>query len=136
MLTRLLLAVFLLAHAGIHAGFLSPQPQATAGGPQWPFDLSRSWILTPLRVPRELTRLLGMALVGTTVGAFVLAAVATVGLLPAGIWAPAVAVGVVASASLLILFFHRWLIFGFIIDTGLLWAVLVAGWTPQATAAP
>jgi hypothetical protein len=35
---------------------------------------------------------------------------------------------------LLLLFFHPWLVLGIAIDLGLLWAVLVADWTPQGTA--
>lgn len=136
MLTRLLLAAFLLAHAAIHASFLSPRPPATAGGPQWPFELGRSWILTPLGLQPEQTRILGMALVAAPLGGFALAAIATVGLLPPALWPPAAAVGAVASVALLLLFFHPFLVFGFVIDAALLWAVLVAGWTPQATTAP
>ena len=40
MLPRLVLAAFLLGHAAIHAGYLSPRPAATVGGPPWPFDLT------------------------------------------------------------------------------------------------
>jgi hypothetical protein len=136
MLARLLLAAFLLAHAGIHASFLSPRRRATAGGPQWPFELGRSWILTPLGLQPELTRVLGMALVAATLGGFALAAIATVELLPPALWPPAAAVGAVASVALLLLFFHPFLVLGFVIDAALLWAVLVAGWTPQATTGP
>ena len=42
MLPRLVLAAFLLGHAAIHAGYLSPRPAATVGGPPWPFDLTHS----------------------------------------------------------------------------------------------
>jgi len=134
MLARLLIAALLLAHGAIHASFLSPRPPATAGGPSWPFEIARSWALTPLGIQRETTRLLGIALVGATIGAFGLAAVATAGLLPAGLWGPASAVGAVASLVLLVLFFNPWLVLGVVIDLGLLWAVLVAGWSPYGDA--
>jgi hypothetical protein len=128
---RLLLAGFLLAHAAIHAGFLSPRPQPAAGGPAWPFELSRSWLLTPLGFDGQIARLVGIALVAATVAGFALAAVATLGVLPAGLWAPAGVVGTVASLGLLLLFFHPWLVLGVGIDVVLLWALLAVRWTPD-----
>lgn len=131
MVTRLLIAAFLLAHAAIHAAFISPRPPATAGGPAWPFELSRSWILGPLGLDSELGRILGLALIAVTFGGFALAALAALGLVPAGIWPPAVAIGAVASIAVLALFFHPWLVLGVAIDLALLWAVLVANWAPD-----
>jgi len=129
---RLLLAAFLLAHGAIHASFLSPRPPATANGPEWPFELGRSWVLSPLGLHSEGTRLLGIALLAATIAAFGLAALATAGVLPASVWGFASAIGAVASIALLVLFFHPWLVVGVVIDLGLLWAVLIAGWTPLA----
>ena len=120
MLPRLLLAAFLLAHGAIHASFLSPRPPATAGGPQWPFELGRSWIFTPLGLQPEMTRVLGIALVAATIAAFALAALATAGVLPASVWGIASATGAVASIALLVLFFNPWLVAGVVIDLGLL----------------
>jgi hypothetical protein len=136
MIPRLLIAALLLAHGAIHASFVSPRPPATPGGPLWPFELARSWLLTPLGVPAETTRLMGTALVVATIGAFALAALATTGLLPADLWAPASAAGAISSLALLVLFFHPWLVLGLAIDLGLLWAVLVAGWTPRGNPIP
>jgi hypothetical protein len=132
MVPRLLLAAFLLAHGAIHASFLSPRPPATAGGPQWPFELGRSWVLTPLGVQPQTSRLLGMALVTATIAALALAALAAAGVVPANLWAPASTAGAFASVVLLVLFFHPWLLLGVFIDLGLLWAVFIAAWTPQA----
>ncbi|MGZ8528025.1 MAG: hypothetical protein ACXWWR_04450 [Candidatus Limnocylindrales bacterium] len=130
MILRLLLAAFLVAHVAILAGFLSPRPAVTAGAPAWPFDLARSWILTPVGVSADVTRLIGMALFAATLAAFALAAVATLGLLPAGMWPATVAVGAVASLAMLVLFFQPWLVLGVAIDAVLLWAALVIGWSP------
>ena len=82
MLPRLVLAAFLLGHAAIHAGYLSPRPVATIGGPPWPFDLTHSWVLSPLGVAPETLRVLGFGLFALTLAAFALAAVAAVGFLP------------------------------------------------------
>jgi hypothetical protein len=128
MLPRLLLAVFLLAHAAIHTGFIAPRP---ATGPQWPFELSRSWALNALGVDGEPARLIGKALVAATIGGFGLASLAALGVMPAAIWPGAAAVGAIASISVLLLFFHPWLVLGVAIDLLLLWALLVVRWAPS-----
>jgi hypothetical protein len=106
---------------------------ATAAGPAWPFDLRRSWILTPLGTSDAATRALGLALVALTLAGFVLAALVALGLGPAALWIPAVTIGSVASIGLLLLFFHPWLVLGLVIDVGLLLAVHLGGWSPVAT---
>lgn len=136
MIPRLFIAAFLLAHGSIHASFLAKRPPATAGGPPWPFDLSRSWVLTPLGMQSELTRLVGIGLVAATIASFAFAAVAAAGTVPAGLWGPATATGAIASAALLGLFFRPTLALGVLIDLGLLWVVVIAGWAPDAGALP
>ena len=131
-MTKLLIAEFLLAHAGIHVAFIGPRPPATAGGPAWPFELARSWLLTPAGVDSEITRAVGLALTVATLGGFALAALAAVGVLPAGLWFPTLFLGAVASMALLVLFFHPWLVLGLVIDVALVWLALVADWTPES----
>lgn len=127
---KLLVAAFLLAHAGIHASFVSPRPPATAGGPQWPFDLAHSWLLTPLGAGAELTRVVGIALLALTVAGYAFAALSAIGIAPQGLWVPAVVVGSVASIGLLGVFFHPWLVLGLAIDVVLIWVVTAANWHP------
>jgi hypothetical protein len=127
---RLALATFLLGHAAIHAAFLAPRPPATAGGPPWPFELERSWIMARQRFDPAVTRLIGLALVALTIGGFAMAALSVLGVAPPGLWASA-AIGAVGSIGLLILFFHPWLVLGLAIDLALLWAVLIVGWAPD-----
>ena len=127
MIARLALAAFLLAHAAIHAGFLS-RPPVTAGGPAWPFSLDASWLLgstTP-----EVRRMVGVALVAATIGGFALAALGAFGILAGWAWPVGIAVGAVASLAALVLFFHPWLVLGVAIDLVLLWAVWIAHWEP------
>jgi len=131
MLVRLVLAAFLLGHAAIHAGFISPRPTATAGGPPWPFALDSSWAFSALGVDPSISRLLGSALVAAVLGGFVLAALAALGILPAALWPAATAVGALFSVALLLLFFHPWLLLGLVIDVVILWAVLVVRWVPD-----
>jgi hypothetical protein len=128
---KLALAGFLLAHAAIHIGFISPRPPVTAGGPAWPFDVGHSWILGPLGVDAETSRVLAIALIAVILGGFALAGLAAIGIAPAVLWPIAVTIGGVASIAVLALFFHPWLVLGVAIDVVLLWAVNVANWAPE-----
>ena len=128
-----LVALFLVVHAAIHLSYLSPRPMATAAGPTWPFDLRRSWILSPLGAPDAATRALGLALVALTMAGFLLAASVILGLAPSGLWVPAITIGAVASMGVLVLFFHPWLVVGVIVDVFLLFVVLAGGWSPDTT---
>ncbi len=129
---QLLFPIFLLAHALIHLSFLSPRPKAEAGGLTWPFDLERSRLLGPLRVPSSRLRALGIVLLVFILAGYGLAAVTSLGIGPASLFVPGIVLGSVASAALLLVFFHPWLTLGIVIDVALLWAVLVAGWRPEA----
>ncbi len=135
MFVKLAVAAFLLAHGAIHASFISPRPPVTAGGPQWPFELGHSWLLSPLGVSPELSRVVGTALVAATIASFAFAAIVAVGVAPAALWTPALLVGVAASVALLVLFFHPWLVLGLAIDAALVW-VAVSGYSPSAPALP
>jgi hypothetical protein len=132
MVIRALVAAFLLGHAAIHLSFIAPAPPATAGGPAWPFTTTDSWLLGRLGLDAAGMRALAGALVAVTLLALAVAALAALGLAPAGLWVPALSVGAVASLGLLVAFFHPWLVLGVAIDAGLLWAGLVAGWTPAS----
>jgi hypothetical protein len=133
---KLLLGAFLVGHALIHASYLSPAPPRTADGPEWPFEMARSWLVTGAGLDPGVVRALGTALVVVTIALLVGAGLATAGWLVPGAWWPnLVAAGAVASALTLTAFFHPWIVLGFVIDAGLLWLALVAGWTPL-TAAP
>jgi hypothetical protein len=131
MVVRLAIAGFLLAHAAIHIGFISPRPPVTAGGPAWPFDVGHSWILGPLGLDETTSRALAIALIAVILGGFALAGIAAIGIAPAGLWPAAVTIGGVASIAVLVLFFHPWLLLGIAIDVVLLWAVNVAYWAPE-----
>ena len=124
-------AILLLAHGLIHASFISPRPPATAGGPEWPFELSRSWLLSPLGLDGEASRAVGLLLLVVTVVAFSVAAASAAGIWAQPLFVPAVGAGATASLALLVLFFHPWLVLGIAIDAVLLWAAFVARWTPQ-----
>ncbi len=128
-LPRVLLVVFVLAHAAIHGFFLLPRPAPAEPGPAWPFDLDDSWLLRHGVRSATASRAIGSVLIGLTVVGYALAALAVV----AGLaipWAIGVLVGTGASLALLVTFFHRWLAIGVLIDAVLLWVVVGLGWAP------
>jgi len=132
-MTRIVLALFIVAHGLIHASYVTPRPAPTPGGPAWPFELARSWFLSPLGVSESLLRPLGIGLAVLAVIAFALAGLATLGIvLPVSAWQPLVAAGAVASLALLVLFFHPWLVLGVAIDVALVVAIWQADWSPDA----
>jgi hypothetical protein len=133
-LPTLIAALLLVAHGLVHAFFLIPQPPEKPGSPAWPFSLDRSWVLAPLGVGARTARIIGIALLVVLVAGYGVGAVALVDWLPAGVFAPAITVGSVASLAMLALFFHPWLGLGFAIDIVLLWAVLANGWQPPVPA--
>ena len=63
-------AAFIAAHGLIHASYLSPTPARTAGGPEWPFELGRSWLVSGLGLDAGAVRLIGTVLIAVTVTAF------------------------------------------------------------------
>jgi hypothetical protein len=129
---KLLFAAFLAAHALIHASYVTPAPPRTAGGPEWPFEFTRSWLVTALQIDPSVARVLGISLAGGSVILLVAAALATAGwIVPSETWPALVVAGTVCSLMTLGLFFHPWLLLGIAIDLGLLWAV-VSGWRPFA----
>jgi hypothetical protein len=129
-MSAIIVAGFLLGHALIHASYLAPQPQAKPGAPAWPFTLDHSWLLGPIGVDREISRVLGIGLVLVVLAAFALAAGAAIGVAPAWLWRVGVALGAVASLAVLGVYFHPWLVIGVAIDLALLWLIAGNAWAP------
>jgi hypothetical protein len=128
-----LLAAFLVGHGVVHMMFAVPQPggaAATANGVDFPFDLSRSW-LVGAGLDAAVVRAMATALVATVVSGFALAGLSTVGILvPVGRWQGLVVAATAASVLLLIVGFNPGLVLGFAIDAILVWVVLASLWLP------
>ena len=124
-----IVALFLAAHGLVHLSFVRAPAEARPGTPEWPFDLSRSVLMTPLGVGPGACRAVGGALLAVVIVGYLVAAVGALGIVPA-LFVPGVVAGSVASIAMLGLFFHPWLVFGLGIDGVLLWAVLANGWRP------
>lgn len=126
-----LLAAVLLGHGLVHVMFAVVSPAATEGGPEWPFDMTKSWAVTGAGLDLGAVRVLGIGLIAIVACGFSLAALSTVGLVvPAGWWQATVGVSAVASAAALVLFFNPQLVLGLGIDTVLVWAVATRAWAP------
>jgi hypothetical protein len=127
-----LLAGLLLAHGWVHLMFVFPKPvAATAGGPTWPFDFERSWLIRAAGLDGGTVRALGSGAMAVTCATSLLAALATVGLLvPTDWWATLVVVAAGSSLLLLGLCYSPTLILGLAIDIALMWLVFGSGWRP------
>jgi hypothetical protein len=130
-----LLALLLAAHGMVHVLFVvpAPAPPAGRGGHEWPFDLARSWLATRAGLAARHIRWVAMALIGLTITAFVIAALATIGLIvPTDWWGGLVVLGAAASLVLLIVAFDPQLLLGIGIDIVLLSVALGSLWSPAA----
>ena len=124
------LGTLILGHGLVHGLYLVPPPDPPAGGPgpRWPFDLGRSWLVA-LAGDRRGRRIAGL-LIGVVIVASILAALATVGILPVAWWSMLLVVAAVASLVLIVLAFDPQLLLGIGIDVALLVVVLTGSWTP------
>ena len=118
----LLLAAFLVVHGAIHVGFLC--------GADWPFEPGDPWLVGALGLAPGGVRDAGAVLALVAFLAFLFAAPTVVGVPPARLWRPLVAIGSVASAILLVVFVTPWTLPGIAIDLVLVWAVAVRGRRP------
>jgi hypothetical protein len=129
------LAAFLAFHGLIHLMFLSPkQPEAgSAGGAAYPFDPARSWLVTRTGLSAGAVRGLAAVLSAVVAIGFVLAGLATIGLIvPTDWWASLVVGSSILSLVLFVLTFSPSLALGIAIDLVLLWVVWSGAWLPGA----
>lgn len=131
---RILIAVLLLV--GAHFSLTANVP-AQAGQARffWPFAADTKPALDIL--PQEATRTV-TSLLSVVAGACFLAA--TLGLfglvVPASWWSPLVVTGAVSSGLLYLLYIGPWALLPLLIDTLLLWGVLVWGWSVAGLRGP
>jgi hypothetical protein len=125
-MTRVLFAIFLVAHGAVHAPiWLAPHGEAA------PFDPGHSWLLGRLGLGAATARSIGIALATLD---FVSFAGAGIALVARQEWWRALAVSAAAvSLVLLIAYYHAWLTFGVAINAGIVLALTWADWpTPEA----
>lgn len=135
-----LFAAFLFGHGWVHTMYLmrqpsaqpSVQPSAAPSASEWAFPpLNHSWLLSPTGTPPAASQLLGRLLVVAAALLYTLGALATIPLLvPATLWAALIISATIASAALMVVFFHRNLVIGLAIDAVLLLVAVMAVWSP------
>jgi hypothetical protein len=124
-----LLGGLLFAHGAVHLLFAVQEPDGNGTG--WPFDMTRSWMITGPGLSPGLVRSIGWALIVVTAAGLAVAALSTVGIVvPAGWWQPAVIGGASLSTIALVLFFDPQLALGVGINGVLLWMVATSWWAP------
>ena len=131
---KIFLAVLMIAHGLVHGSLaIAPNPADPEASPGTFFTaVERSWLLAKLGWGAPAVRWLGIALVILSTVGFILAGLGVWG--PAGLtslWRTAAVVASLLSLLLLILFWHRWLPVGVLIDIGILIALLWANWPTQ-----
>jgi hypothetical protein len=120
-MTRVLLAIFLVAHGAVHAPiWLAPYSESA------PFDPGHSWLLQGLGLGAATARSIGIAL---AMLAFVSFAGAGIALFARQEWWRSLAViAAAASLVLLVMYYHAWLTLGVAINVGILLALTWADW--------
>lgn len=136
-MVRVLFGLFLVAHGLVHAGYVARAPAPTPGAPEWPFEMSRSWLITAVGMDAAVVRMIGAALVVATIVAFAGAGLAWLGfVVPSAWWAALTMAGAGMSLVVLLVFFHPWLVIGLAIDAALLSLVAGTGWSAEPTTVP
>lgn len=120
---KTLIGLFLIAHGLLHASYLTPKPD----DPNYPFTFDKSWFA---HLVGDVSTPLGIGLTLLVVGSFALAGLGVLGI-PGleNTWKLFTTVGAIASTLLLGLFWHPWLILGFVINAVLVYGIYVLNWT-------
>ena len=116
---KMALVIFLIAHGLVHAGLAAaPNPADSQGKPGGFFTAAeRSWLLPQLGVAGTAVHWIGITLVSLSTLGFVLAGLGIVGVVGlTTIWRTVAIISASISLLLLILFWHRWLSVGVLIN--------------------
>jgi hypothetical protein len=93
-------------------------------------------VLAPRTVPSEGAPTVALVLAATASIGFLVALAALFGVIvPLDWWGPAVVVAAAASGVLFVMYLGPWSLLPLLVDSLLLWGVLVRGWSGQAMAA-
>lgn len=117
------MALFLIAHGLLHASYLTPKPE----DPKYPFTFDKSWFANMVG---DASTPIGIGLAILVVVSFALAGLGVLGI--PGLensWKQFTAIGAVLSTLLLGLFWHPWLVMGFVINAVLVYGIYVLNWT-------
>jgi hypothetical protein len=130
---KIALAIFLIAHGLVHAGLaIAPNPNDPTAKPGAFFTaMDRSWLLPQVGLKASTIQWVGILLVALATLGFVIAGLGVFGVLGLNtVWRSAAVISAGVSFLLLILFWHRWLPVGLLIDVGVIAALLWVNWPP------
>jgi hypothetical protein len=130
---KIFLAVFLIAHGLVHAGLaVAPNPTDPDAKPGAFFTaVERSWLLPRLGLNPQTVKWIGIILVALSTLGFILTGLGIFGVAGlSAIWRTVAVVSAGVSLLLLVLFWHKWLPVGVLIDVGTLIALLWLKWPP------
>ena len=127
-----LLAVLVFAHGWVHLMWVFPKPASpNAGGSEYPFDFSRSWLIHRAGLGAGLVRNIGMAVMALTFLLGLLAALSTVAILVPADWWGALMIATAAASTVMLAFYYSpALVLGFAINAALVLLVLSGTWSP------
>lgn len=128
---KVLFGLFLIVHALIHSSFISKAPPQQPGAPAWPFDITKSWALSPMGINSEVLKIIGIILtLAATIG-FVLSGLGWLGVpFLKSIWVPVTVFSSIVSIVLIVLFWNNWFIMGPLIDLVILYFIYFTNLKP------
>ena len=128
---KIIVAIFLILHGLVHA-ILAMSPNPNAAEAVFATFFSRSWLLSGLGLSETACRMVAILLATIATVGFVAAGLALLDTLVPFDWWPTLAiVSAVVSLFLLVIFWHRYLVVGVLIDIVILVALLLFNWTPE-----
>ena len=123
--------LFLISHALIHSSFISKQPTQKPGAPEWPFDLTKSLVFSPLGVSSGLLKIVGIVLSLISLFGFIASGLGWMGVpFLKSIWLPVTVLASISSMLLLFIFWKNWFFVGVLIDLAILYLALVRNFRP------
>ena len=124
-------AIFFILHGLVHA-ILAMSPSPGASEPVFATFFSSSWLLSRLGVSKRSSSVLAIILAALAAIGFVAAGLALLEILVPFDWWPILTlVSAVISLLLLVIYWSRYMIVGIVIDLAVLAALVLFSWSPE-----
>lgn len=130
-MVKTIVALFLILHGLVHA-ILAMVPNPEAPGSDFATFFSRSWLLGNLGLPESAVRIIALILAAIATIGFVAAGLGLLGILvPFAWWRPLAMASAAVSLLFLVIYWNSYLIIGVAIDILILAALIFTNWTPE-----